>query len=164
METTKWICPNCQEVLEATFDNCWNCSSDRLGILDPKMKQEHKEIKVAVQKEMAISDTEMVMVNKSSILKVAASFRTIVQLSIISTVSIFFILIAQIADLGSDISVGLSYLAILLVIIMYILIISSIFSIAEQLEFSVSQHERNKQHGFNDRKKGLFGPSIPKVK
>ena len=30
-----WICPKCRESLEANFDICWSCGTDRRGVEDP---------------------------------------------------------------------------------------------------------------------------------
>ncbi|MDH5233034.1 MAG: DUF2007 domain-containing protein [Gammaproteobacteria bacterium] len=33
-ENSHWICPNCQELVDAPFTQCWNCQQDKPGQLD----------------------------------------------------------------------------------------------------------------------------------
>jgi hypothetical protein len=35
-----WICPKCRESIEANFDVCWSCGTDRQGVEDPDFRAE----------------------------------------------------------------------------------------------------------------------------
>jgi uncharacterized membrane protein YvbJ len=35
-----WMCPKCGENVEATFDVCWNCGTDKDGREDPSFSKD----------------------------------------------------------------------------------------------------------------------------
>lgn len=40
---TPWQCPNCKESIEANFDACWNCGTNRYGVTNPAFISERME-------------------------------------------------------------------------------------------------------------------------
>jgi len=46
-----WICKNCKEEVENTFDICWNCGASIEGAIDKESVSEFKKIKKEVGKQ-----------------------------------------------------------------------------------------------------------------
>jgi hypothetical protein len=53
-----WKCPKCHEMLEDTFDVCWNCGTSREGVEDPDFGKPEPDEALAESRDPVDSDDE----------------------------------------------------------------------------------------------------------